>query len=105
MSDTAFMYLQVRQLSNPRGVYIQLMEMLARLAGLGLVHCDYNEFNLLVCLGHLLPAVGWACVPSILTGALGYTLLPACLLVPAYASPYCLALPHPGERGGGNYLD
>lgn len=45
------MFLQVRQLSNPRGVYIQLMEMLARLAGLGLVHCDYNEFNLLVCLG------------------------------------------------------
>lgn len=40
--------LQVRQLSNPRQVYTQLMEMLAQLAGLGLVHCDYNEFNLLV---------------------------------------------------------
>lgn len=42
---------QVRQLSNPRLVYTQLMDMLARLAGLGLVHCDYNEFNLLVCAG------------------------------------------------------
>lgn len=41
-------HLQVRQLSNPRGVYEQLMDMLARLASLGLVHCDYNEFNLLV---------------------------------------------------------
>ena len=39
---------QVRELSNPRRVYTELMEMLARLAGLGLVHCDYNEFNLLV---------------------------------------------------------
>lgn len=39
---------QVRQLSNPRGVYEQLMDMLARLASLGLVHCDYNEFNLLI---------------------------------------------------------
>ncbi len=39
---------QVRELSNARGVYEQLMEMLSRLASLGLVHCDYNEFNLLV---------------------------------------------------------
>jgi len=40
--------MQVRQLSNPRIVYVQLMQMLAQLASLGLVHCDYNEFNLLV---------------------------------------------------------
>lgn len=40
--------LQVRRLSNPRAVYSLLMDLLARLAGLGLVHCDYNEFNLLV---------------------------------------------------------
>lgn len=39
---------QVRQLSNPRAIYCQLMDMLSRLAGLGLVHCDYNEFNILV---------------------------------------------------------
>lgn len=39
---------QVRQLSNPRKVYAHLMDMLSKLAGLGLVHCDYNEFNLLV---------------------------------------------------------
>ncbi|PRW20749.1 Serine threonine- kinase rio2 [Chlorella sorokiniana] len=44
----AYPLVQVRQLSNPRRLYVQLMEMLARLAGLGLVHCDYNEFNLLV---------------------------------------------------------
>jgi hypothetical protein len=40
--------LQVRQLQNPRRVYTQLMDLLGRLAGLGLVHCDYNEFNVLV---------------------------------------------------------
>lgn len=39
---------QVRSLANPRGVYERLMGLLARLAGLGLVHCDFNEFNLLV---------------------------------------------------------
>ncbi|KAI7845570.1 hypothetical protein COHA_000859 [Chlorella ohadii] len=44
----AYPLVQVRELSNPRRVYTELMEMLARLAGLGLVHCDYNEFNLLV---------------------------------------------------------
>jgi RIO-like serine/threonine protein kinase len=42
--------LQVRQLSRPREAYAQLMAMLSQLAGLGLVHCDYNEFNLLVSL-------------------------------------------------------
>lgn len=39
---------QVRKLADPRAIYTQLMEMLAQLAGLGLVHCDYNEFNILV---------------------------------------------------------
>lgn len=53
--------MQVRQLSNPRLVYTQLMEMLARLAGLGLVHCDYNEFNLLVCGGGRAAALSFAC--------------------------------------------
>ena len=38
----------MRQLSRPRQVYTQLMDLLAQLAGLGLIHCDYNEFNLLV---------------------------------------------------------
>ena len=29
-------------------VYAKLMELMARLAELGLVHCDFNEFNVLV---------------------------------------------------------
>eukprot|EP00887_Chlorella_sp_A99_P001718 scaffold8.g1718.t1 len=39
---------QVKELSSPRRVYTQLMDLLCQLAGLGLVHCDFNEFNLLI---------------------------------------------------------
>ncbi len=39
---------QVRELGNPGEIYQQCMGMMARLAELGLVHCDFNEFNLLV---------------------------------------------------------
>lgn len=39
---------QVRELGNPGRIYEQCMGMMARLAELGLVHCDFNEFNLLV---------------------------------------------------------
>jgi RIO kinase 2 len=39
---------QVQQLANPRKVYEECMRVLVRLAQLGLVHCDYNEFNLLI---------------------------------------------------------
>ncbi len=39
---------QVRELGNPGEIYKQCMGMMARLAELGLVHCDFNEFNLLV---------------------------------------------------------
>ena len=39
---------QVRELANPRKVYEGCMEVLVRLAKLGLVHCDYNAFNLLI---------------------------------------------------------
>ena len=39
---------QVRELRNPGAVYAQLMDLLARLAAKGLIHCDFNEFNLLV---------------------------------------------------------
>lgn len=41
---------QVRELGNPGEIYQQCMGMMARLAELGLVHCDFNEFNLLVSL-------------------------------------------------------
>jgi RIO kinase 2 len=40
--------MQVRELRDPRGVYAKLMDLLSSLAGLGLIHCDFNEFNLLV---------------------------------------------------------
>ena len=37
----------MRELRHPRDVYAQLMGLLARLAAKGLIHCDFNEFNLL----------------------------------------------------------
>ena len=40
--------LQVRELENPGYVYQQCMDLMARLASKGLIHCDFNEFNLLV---------------------------------------------------------
>ena len=39
---------QVRELGNPGGVFAQLMRLAADLAARGLVHCDFNEFNVLV---------------------------------------------------------
>lgn len=40
--------LQVRQVCQPARIYLSCMELLSRLAGKGLVHCDFNEFNLLL---------------------------------------------------------
>ena len=40
--------LQVHELANPGAVYEECMNLMTRLAQLGLVHCDFNEFNLLV---------------------------------------------------------
>jgi RIO-like serine/threonine protein kinase len=39
---------QVRELENPDYVYEQVIRMLVRMAEYGLVHCDLNEFNLMV---------------------------------------------------------
>ena len=39
---------QVREFKNPERVYKDCMGLLAKLARLGLVHCDFNEFNLFV---------------------------------------------------------
>ena len=39
---------QVRELQDPVSVYRQCMDLMTRLAAQGLVHCDFNEFNLLV---------------------------------------------------------
>ena len=41
-------YMQVRELGNPGRVYAQLMDLAQGLAARGLVHCDFNEFNILV---------------------------------------------------------
>ena len=44
---------QVRTMAHPARVYLSCMELIVRLAGKGLIHCDFNEFNLLIgeCLG------------------------------------------------------
>ena len=39
--------LQVRELDNPGLVYKDCMDIMVSLAEKGLVHCDFNEFNLL----------------------------------------------------------
>ena len=39
---------QVRELGNPGKVFAQLMDLAQELAARGLVHCDFNEFNILV---------------------------------------------------------
>lgn len=40
--------LQIRELGHPAYVYTQAMDLIHRLAACGLVHCDFNEFNLLI---------------------------------------------------------
>ncbi|KAF8073207.1 rio2 [Scenedesmus sp. PABB004] len=39
---------QVRELAHPAAVYAAAMELISRLAASGLIHCDFNEFNLLI---------------------------------------------------------
>lgn len=34
---------------NPADVYTKLIDLMEQLAKMGLVHCDFNEFNVLVC--------------------------------------------------------
>ena len=38
----------MRELTNPGAVYQKLMDFMERLARLGLIHCDFNEFNVMV---------------------------------------------------------
>lgn len=38
----------MRELCNPGAVYQKLMDFMERLARLGLIHCDFNEFNVMV---------------------------------------------------------
>ncbi|KAF6256260.1 Serine/threonine-protein kinase RIO2 [Scenedesmus sp. NREL 46B-D3] len=39
---------QVRELAHPAAVYSAAMQLIHRLAARGLIHCDFNEFNLLI---------------------------------------------------------
>ncbi|GFR41481.1 hypothetical protein Agub_g2172, partial [Astrephomene gubernaculifera] len=39
---------QIRTMAHPASVYLSCMELISRLAGKGLIHCDFNEFNLLI---------------------------------------------------------
>jgi len=38
----------VRELKNPEKVYSTLMDLLVKLANYGLIHGDFNEFNILI---------------------------------------------------------
>ena len=44
----AYPLYQAKDLKNPGKVYGECMDLLLRLAGLGFVHCDFNEFNLMI---------------------------------------------------------
>ncbi|KAM6392215.1 serine/threonine-protein kinase RIO2 [Rhynochetos jubatus] len=39
---------QVRQMEDPASVYSELMDLIVKLANHGLIHCDFNEFNLIL---------------------------------------------------------
>lgn len=39
---------QVHDLSHPPSLYSTLMELLLQFANCGLIHCDFNEFNILI---------------------------------------------------------
>lgn len=40
--------MQIKELASPARIYTQLIDLMERLAQMGLVHCDFNEFNILV---------------------------------------------------------
>ena len=39
---------QVHDVSDPSALYSDLMELIVRLGSYGLIHCDFNEFNLII---------------------------------------------------------
>lgn len=41
--------LQVKDLEDPAGAFEQMVEILCSMTRVGLVHCDFNEFNVLLC--------------------------------------------------------
>lgn len=45
---SAFHRCQVRTVTNPPLLFGELMELIVRLANHGLIHCDFNEFNIIL---------------------------------------------------------
>jgi hypothetical protein len=41
--------MQVRDLEDPASVFEQMVEILCSMTRVGLVHCDFNEFNVILC--------------------------------------------------------
>lgn len=39
---------QLREHYNPKGLYSELMKFIVKLANHGLIHCDFNEFNIII---------------------------------------------------------
>lgn len=39
---------KVEQLADPGALYDELMALILKFASFGLIHCDYNEFNIMV---------------------------------------------------------
>lgn len=39
---------QVKEIAEPNIVFAQLMDIMIQLARRGLIHCDFNEFNILI---------------------------------------------------------
>lgn len=39
---------RVKRIGKPRKVYRQLMDLISKLAECGLIHCDFNEFNIMI---------------------------------------------------------
>ena len=39
---------QIRELQDPPGLYSEIMELIVKLANHGLIHGDFNEFNLML---------------------------------------------------------
>lgn len=44
----AFPLRQISSVPDPAGLYAELLELIVRLAGFGLIHGDFNEFNILI---------------------------------------------------------
>jgi RIO1 family len=47
-ADEGCFALQVHHLENPGPIYERMMDILCSITRLGLVHCDYNEFNVML---------------------------------------------------------